>query len=167
MIEIRSSFSRSFQLFVIVMLFAALTGAATVLSWQEVEASGILLAVVIGALFVLLVITYRMLARPVMFRLDSDGMYIKRLGITIPWDALDRVESFNYQGHQLFSLIETERGHEVFRHKRIVTGAAINQQLGLPALVISMSGMQMTDEEFSDLLRNSGEVVHFVETVPQ
>lgn len=163
MIEIRSSFSRSFQLFVIVMLFAALTGAATVLSWQSVEASGILLAAVIAALFVLLVVTYRMLARPVMFRLDGDGIYIKRLGLTVPWEALDRVEGFEYQGHQLFSLIEAEQGHEIFKNRRIVSGAAINQQLGLPALVISMSGMQMTEEEFSDLLRNSGEVVRFVD----
>ncbi len=163
MIEIRSSFSRSFQLFVIVMLFAALTGAATVLSWQSVEASGVLLAGVIGALLVLLVITYRMLARPVMFRLDSDGVYIKRLGITVPWEAIDRVESFDYKGHRLFSLIESEQGHEVFQNRRILSGAAINEQLGLPALVISMSGMQMTDEEFSDLLRNSEEVVRFID----
>ena len=167
MIEIRSSFSRSFQLFVIVMLFAALTGAATVLSWQNLEASGILLAAVLGALFVLLVITYRMLSRPVMFRLDGEGIYIKRLGITIPWEALDRVESFDYQGNRLFSLIEAEQGHEIFQHKRILTGAAINQQLGLPALVISMSGMQMTDEEFSDLLSNSEEVVRFIDVSPQ
>lgn len=166
MIEIRSSFSRTFQLFVIVMLFAALTGAATVLSWQSVDASGLLLVGVLGALFVLLVITYRMLSRPVMFRLDGDGMYIKRLGITIPWDAIDRVESFDYKGNKLFSLIEPEQGHEVFQNRRIVTGAAINQQLGLPALVISMAGMQMTDEEFSDLLRNSEEVVQFVDKHP-
>ena len=134
------------------------------LSWQSVEASGVLLAGVIGALLVLLVITYRMLARPVMFRLDSDGVYIKRLGITVPWEAIDRVESFDYKGHRLFSLIESKQGHEVFQNRRILSGAAINEQLGLPALVISMSGMQMTDEEFSDLLRNSEEVVRFVDT---
>jgi len=163
MIEIRSSFSRSFQLFVIVMMFAALTGAATVLSWQQPEASGLLLAGVIAALFVLLIITYRMLARPVMFRLDSDGMFIKRLGLTIPWDAIDRVESFNYNGEQLFSLVEAEGGHEIFQSHKIGTGAAINRQLGLPPLVITMNGMQMTTEEFADLLRNSEEVVRFVE----
>ena len=163
MIEIRSSFSRSFQLFVIVMLFAALTGAATVLSWQSVEASGLLLVGVIGALFVLLVITYRMLARPVMFRLDSDGMFIKRLGITIPWEAIERVESIDFKGEKLFSLIESDQGHEVFQNRRVVAGAAINKEFGLPALVISMTGMQMTTEEFSDLLRNSEEVVRFID----
>lgn len=163
MIEIRSSFSRTFQLFVIVMLLAALAGAATVLSWRNVEASGLLLGVVISALFILLVITYRMLARPVMFRLDGDGIFIKRLGIVVPWEALDRVERFDYHGKRLFSLIEGAAGHEVFQNKRIQTGAGINERLGLPALVISMSGMQMTDEEFSDLLRNSDEVVRFVD----
>lgn len=163
MIEIRASFSRSFQLFVIVMLLAALTGVATVLSWSNVEASGILLGIVIAALFCLVIITYRMLARPVMFRLDSDGMFIKRLGLTIPWDALDRVEHFEYRGNRLFSLIEDQNGHEIFQNKRIQSGAAINQKLGLPALVISMSGMQMTDTEFADLLRNSEEVVRFVD----
>ena len=163
MIEIRASFSRSFQLFVIVMLLAALAGVATVLSWSNVEASGILLGIVIAALFVLVVITYRMLARPVMFRLDSDGMFIKRLGLTIPWEALDRVERFEYRGNRLFSLIEGAEGHEVFQNKRIQSGAAINQKLGLPALVISMSGMQMTETEFADLLRNSEEVVRFID----
>ena len=163
MIEIRSSFSRTFQLFVIVMLFAALTGAATVLSWQQSEASGVLLAGVIAALLVLLVITYRMLARPVMFRLDSDGMFIKRLGLTVPWEAIERVESFNYNGEKLFSLVEATGGHEIFQSRKIATGAAINQQLGLPPLVITMNGMQMTTEEFADLLRNSEEVVRFVD----
>ena len=163
MIEIRASFSRSFQLFVIVMLLAALAGVATVLSWSSVEESGILLGVVIAALLVLLAITYRMLARPVMFRLDSDGMFIKRLGITVPWDALDRVEKFEYRGNKLFSLVESGEGHEVFQNKRIRSGASINQQLGLPALVISMNGMQMTVDEFTELLRNSGEVVRFVD----
>lgn len=163
MIEIRASFSRSFQLFVIVMLLAALAGVATVLSWSNVEASGLLLGVVIAALFVLLFITYRMLARPVMFRLDSDGMYIKRLGITVPWEALDRVERFEYRGNRLFSLVEAGSGHEVFENKRILSGAEINEKLGLPALVISMSGMQMTDDEFAELLRNSDEVVTFID----
>lgn len=146
------------------MLFAALTGAATVLSWQQAEASGFLLAGVIAALFVLLVITYRMLSRPVMFRLNSDGMFIKRLGLTIPWEAIDRVESINYNGEQLFSLVEVTSGHEIFQHRKVTTGAAINQQLGLPPLVISMTGMQMTTEEFADLLRNSEEVVRYVDT---
>lgn len=163
MIEIRASFSRSFQLFVIVMLLAALAGVATVLSWSNVEASGILLGIVIAALFVLLFITYRMLARPVMFRLDENGMFIKRLGLIVPWDALDRVERFEYRGNRLFSLIENEAGHEVFQNRRIQSGATINEKLGLPALVISMSGMQLTDAEFADLLRNSDEVVKFVD----
>lgn len=163
MIEIRASFSRSFQLFVIVMLLAALAGVATVLSWSNVEASGILLGIVISALFVLVVITYRMLARPVMFRLDGEGMYIKRLGLTVPWDALDRVERFEYRGDRFFSLIENGKGHEVFQNKRIQSGAAINQRLGLPALVISMNGMQMTETEFAELLRNSEEVIRFVD----
>ena len=163
MIEIRASFSRTFQLFVIVMLLAALAGAATVLSWSNVEASGLLLTVLISALFILLIITYRMLAQPVMFRLDSDGMFIKRLGIIVPWEALDRVERFEYRGNRLFSLIEAGAGHEIFQNRRIQSGAEINQKLGLPALVISMNGMQMTDDEFADLLRNSEEVVRFVD----
>jgi len=163
MIEIRASFSRSFQLFVIVMLLAALAGVATVLSWSEVEAAGLLLGIVIAALFVLVVITYRMLARPVMFRLDGEGMYIKRLGLKVPWEALDRVERFEYRGNRLFSLIEHSQGHEVFQNKRVASGAAINEKLGLPALVISMTGMQMTETEFAELLRASEEVIRFVD----
>lgn len=163
MIEIKASFSRGFQLFVIVMMLATLAGVATVLSWSNPEANAVLLGVVIFVLCILLFITYKMLSRPVMFRLDENGMFIRRLGTTVPWEALDRVERFEYRGNRLFSLIETDSGHEVFQHKRIQSGRDVNQRLGLPPLVISMKGMQMSDDEFAELLRNSDEVVRFID----
>ena len=164
MIEIRSSFSRSFQLFVIFVLLAALAGAATLLSWRSVEASGLLLIALIAALFILVIVTYRMLARPVMFRLDEEGIFIRRLGLTVPWDAISRVEQFEYHDNKLFSLVEAEGGHPVFENHRIQVGAGVNDKLGLPPLVISMNGMQMDAEEFAELLSNSDEVVKFVKS---
>lgn len=161
MIEIRASFSRNVQLFVITALLAGLAGVATFLSWQDVEAGGLLLTVMIAALAVLAFVTYRMFVRPVMYRLDENGIQIKRLGLTVPWEALSHVEEVYFQGQTLFSLVERADGHEIFRDRRIQSGAAMNDRLGLPALVISMSGMMMEPAEFARLL-DASDVVQYV-----
>jgi len=155
MIEITASFSRNVQLFVITALLVGLAGVASFLSWQDVDASGLLLTVMIAALVVLGYITYRMVARPVMYRLDETGIYIKRLGLTVPWDALSHVEEVNFQGKTLFSLVERPGGHDVFQDRRIRMGEEMNQRFGLPALVITMDGMQMEAAEFARLLDTS------------
>ncbi len=141
------------------MLFAAAlaSGALIWLSWENALISGALM--VLTALLVLaaLVLAYRLVLRPVMLRVGPDGIYIKRLGVTVPWEAIERIERFTWhQKEELFELVETEIQHPVFDERSVLLGAAMNQKIGLPPLAIQMAQYSGTAADFEAAVRAAG-----------
>lgn len=145
-------------------LFAALFVAAVLFAWgaqalwQNVLIAGLLLAPALLCGLGAAILAYRLVVRPTMLRVGPDGIFIKRLAVTIPWQALARVERIERNGETLFSLIEAEGGHPVFDERGLLLGAALNQKAGLPPLAVTMTAYDGTPEQFEAAVRAQGRV---------
>lgn len=141
------------------MLFVALiAGGLARAYWEAWIVSGVLLSVVIGLSIVVAILAMRLVGRPVMLRVDEAGIWLKRLQLTLPWEALQRVDLVNVHGKTCVALVEREGGHPVFRSRAVLLGAALNEQAGLPALAISMDAYQGSVEELAEAIRAVGRV---------
>lgn len=126
--------------------------------WANWLVSGVLLAVVLGLMMVVAVLALRLLGRPVMMRVDETGIWLKRLQLTVPWEALQRVELVSAHGTTLAALVEREDGHPVFRSRPILLGAALNEKAGLPPLAISMDDHEGSIDDLAEAIRAVGRV---------
>lgn len=139
--------------------------AMAVLSWENSLISGALLLPALLCLVAVGILTYRMVLRPVMIRIGPDGLYMKRLGTVIPWEAIARIERVPHAREVLLSIIETDAGHPVFDERPLLLGAALNEKAGLPALAVAMSQYDGTPEAFEAAVRAVSDVA-FVDGEP-
>jgi len=136
---------------------ALASGVLTWLSWKNALLSGALIVFTALLVFAALVLAYRLVLRPVMLRVGPDGIYIKRLGVTVPWEAIERIERFTWrQKEELFELVETESQHPIFDERSVLLGAAMNQKIGLPPLAIQMAQYSGRAEDFEAAVRAAG-----------
>lgn len=132
--------------------------AIMVWTWDIFLIAGLFLVLMLAFAFAGAILAYRLIARPTMLRVDAAGIYMKRLGVTIPWEALARIERVNWNGEVLFALVEREGGHPVFDERALLLGAAMNEKAGLPPLAISMAQYAGTVEDFEATVVAVGEV---------
>jgi len=133
------------------------SGALTWLSWENALISGALMVLTALLGFAGMVLAYRLVLRPVMLRVGPDGIYLKRLGVTVPWEAIERIERFTWhQKEELFELVEAESQHPVFDERSLLLGAAMNQKIGLPPLAIQMAQYSGTADDFEAAVRAAG-----------
>ncbi|MCI4645796.1 MAG: hypothetical protein MRY64_13535 [Hyphomonadaceae bacterium] len=135
---------------------ALICGLGAAVFWSNSIVSGALLVPCAACLFGASILAYRLTARPVMLRISHEGIYLKRLGVTFPWEALARIERMDWQGTPLFALIRTDAPHPVFEERTVLLGAALNARLGLPDLAIQMSHYDGTAEDFEAAVRAAG-----------
>ena len=126
--------------------------------WDFWPIAGVLLALALVMAIGAVILAYRVLSRPVMLRVDADGIYLARLAVTIPWQALARIERVSVRGETVHSLVEAEGGHPVFDERGLLLGAAVNQRLGLPPLAISMSTLDGSAEALEAAILGFGRV---------
>ncbi len=118
-------------------------------------------ALLFGAVFcaaITAVLLYRLAAEPVLVRIDDGGIYLKRLGVAVPWEALDRVERFTKDGEEMVELVERVGGHPVFETRSLALGAAANALAGLPPLCENLSGTDGTPDMFAAAVEAVGRV---------
>lgn len=114
------------------------------------------LALVFGSAAAILL--YRLLAHPVMVRVSGEGVFIRRLGVTLPWAAIDHVERRNMRGQPLLAITETPAGHPVFDEQTVILGAALNEKAGLPPLAISGTGLDGSVDDIAAAMVRIGGV---------
>ena len=102
------------------------------------------------------VLIYRFVIHPEMVRIGHDGIWLKRLAVTIPWDAIARVDRAEYKGRPLLAIIERDGGHPVFDEQALILGAALNAKAGLPPLAISTDGLEASIDEIASALASYG-----------
>lgn len=129
-------------------VIAGLFGLAAAAFWQNWLLAGLFMAVTLLCSLAAGVLAYRILARPVMLRIDESGIFMKRLAVTVPWQALSHVERIDLDGETVHALVETEGGHPVFAERGLMVGAALNARAGLPPLAVTMSTYDGTPDEF-------------------
>ena len=154
--EFTASFGKTLVPFLGLAAAAIAGGGLTFLAWDNAPLSGAL--IVLTALLALgaLILAYRLAFRPVMLRVGPDGLYLKRLGVTLPWEAIGRIERFTWRGETLFELIETEAQHPVFDERALLLGAALNRKIGLPPLAVQMTQYSGSPEDFEAAVRAAG-----------
>ena len=154
--EFSASASKTFPLFLLMAALTAAFGIAAASTWSNAWISGALLVPAALCFIGVLILGYRLLARPVMLRVGPDGVFLKRLGVTLPWQALARIERIDWQGETLFALIPAEERHPVLDENSVLLGAALNERLGLPALVVQMSQYRGRLEDFETAVHAAG-----------
>lgn len=105
-----------------------------------------------------LVLAYRLVMRPVMLRVDEDGVFFKRLAVTVPWEAIARVETVAFKDRQVFSLVRADGEHAVYLERGVMIGSALNEKLGLPPLAITMDDLVGSEEDFAAAVEVIGRV---------
>lgn len=154
--EFRAHRGKTIGLFALMAVGAAGFAAFAAIGWENALVSG---ALILGAMIcggVAGVFAYRIIQRPVLIRIDEDGIFLRRLDANIPWAALDRVERFSYKKNTLFELVEREGGHPIFSKPSIAMGASANALIGLPPLCESIVGMDAGPDEFAAAVEDVG-----------
>ncbi|MEL6567143.1 MAG: hypothetical protein AAFQ22_01915 [Pseudomonadota bacterium] len=155
--EFTASVSKTLKPFVLLLCASIACGGLTWLSWDNALISGALTVFTGLLVFGSLILAYRLLFRPVMLRIGPEGLYLKRLGVTVPWDAIGRIERFTWNGSDtLFELVEAEGQHPIFDERALILGAAMNQKIGLPPLSVQMGQYSGTPEDFEAAVRAAG-----------
>jgi len=149
-VELRASRARTLGPFLLMAVLSAGFAGATVMTWQRWWLAGILLFLALACASGAGILGWRILARPVMVRIGPEGIFLKRLAVTIPWAALARIERREIAGETVFALIEAPEGHPVFDERGLLLGAALNEKAGLPPLAISMAHHDATPDAFAD-----------------
>ena len=114
------------------------------------------IALVVGAAAAIL--GYRLFYRPVMLRVDGNGVFFKRLAVTIPWEAMDRIDIVPIRNGHVAALREKSSGHPIFDEQGVLLGATLNRRAGLPPLAVSMQGLDGTLDGFLMAVRRVGAV---------
>jgi len=155
--EFSASVSKTLPPFFLVLGAAVACGVLAWLAWDNALISGALMVVTAVLCLAAAILAYRLLFRPVMLRVGPEGIYLKRLGVTLPWAAIGRIERFTISsGDTLFELVETDAQHPVFDERTVLLGAAMNHRLGLPALCVQMGQYTGTPEDFEAAVRAAG-----------
>ena len=126
--------------------------------WEILPVAGLMIALALVTALGAVILAYRIVSRPVMLRVDGEGIYLARLAVTIPWQALARIERVSVRGETVHSLVEAEGGHPVFDERGLILGAAMNQRLGMPPLSISMSTLDGSAEALEAAILGFGQV---------
>lgn len=126
--------------------------------WEFWPVAGLMIAIALVTALGAVILAYRIVSRPVMLRVDADGIFLARLAVTIPWQALARIERVQLRGETVHSLVEAEGGHPVFDERGLLLGAAMNQRLGMPPLSINMSTLDGTPEALEAAILGFGRV---------
>lgn len=137
-------------------LMTALTAGfvmAAAAAWANFLVAGILLVPAGLCLLGAVILGYRILLRPVMLRVGPDGLFMKRLSVTIPWEALSRIERTSWKGNPIYALIPAEPRHPALEERTVLLGAAMNHRLGLPDHVVQMEQYSGSPVDFEDAVR--------------
>lgn len=154
--EFTASAGKTLPPFFIMVLLAALFGAGAFLSWSNALIAGALIVPTLLGLLGALILGYRILLRPVMLRVGPDGLFMKRLSVTIPWEALSRIERTYWKDKLLFALIPAETRHPALEERTVLLNAAMNRGLGLPDYVVQMDHYSGTAADFESAVRAAG-----------
>ena len=151
-----ASLVRTLPVFAVMLAGFAATAFLVAANWDNWLLSG---ALILPALLLALasaILAYRLIARPVMLEVNPEGIFIKRLGVTLPWDAIAAIEPFDWRGQALFRLVPAEPPHPVLTERTVLLGAALNARLGLPELVVQMPETSGTALDFVQAVRLAG-----------
>lgn len=138
--------------------FAILTGAALTLLWSGFMLRGgggtafwqaVIAIIGAGSVLVVLVMIYRLLWRPVMVRVDVDGLHLKNYDATIPWAALEgaricTVTGFGRDGTgstEVVEFVPLRPLHPELDRGKLKLGQRANAMAGLPDYCFSMTGI--------------------------
>lgn len=154
--EFRASPRKTLPIFLVLLAAMASFAFGAASTWSNPLVSGALLVPAALCLIGAGILGYRLLARPVMLRIGPEGIYMKRLGVTLPWDALARIERTDWQGQLLFALIPAEGDHPVLEERTLLLGAALNKRLSLPDLAVQMAYYDGTPEAFETAIKAAG-----------
>ncbi|MEM1150952.1 MAG: hypothetical protein AAGI03_10385 [Pseudomonadota bacterium] len=158
--EFSASVAKTLPVFLALAVTALASAGGTILFWDDALVSGALIAVTALLGLGVVILGYRLMVRPVMLRVGPDGIYLKRLGVTLPWVAIGRIERLTWHGETLFELVEAETQHPIFDERALLLGAAMNEKLGLPPLVVQMAQYTGTPDDFEAAVRAaSGRVI--------
>ena len=146
----RADWRQSVLFFLVFLGLAVIAFWIAASDWGGAIGGGLALFFAMSFTLAVVILGYRLVARPVMIRIDAEGIFMKRLAVTIPWDAIGAIRTVEAAGGQLLSIVETDAGHPVFDERALLLGAALNAKAGLPALAISPAGLKGDTE---DLIR--------------
>lgn len=140
----------------LIMTVASATGAVLAAGLPPLAGAAWVLSVI--GVVASCVLAYRLIARPVMVSVGPEGLYIRRLGTTLPWESIAQIEAVHFKGSTLFSVVETPDQHPVFDEQSMLLGRALNEKAGLPALAIAMHQYSGTPEAFAAAVTAIGRV---------
>lgn len=127
--------------------FFALLGASWAIRGNALLA-GVLIVLAVLAGLVAAIMGYRLVMRPTMIAVSEEGIFMKRLGVTLPWEAIGAILRRTHEGGDLIELRPAEGRHLVFEERTVLLGMALNERAGLPPLAIAMSQYSGTVEDF-------------------
>lgn len=154
--EFTASAGKTLPPFLLMTALAVGLAIAAAANWASFLVAGILLVPAALCLLAAVILGYRILMRPVMLRVGPDGLFMKRLSVTIPWDALSRIERTSWKGNPLFALVPAKPRHPVLEERTVLLGAAMNHRLGLPDHVVQMEHYNGSAADFESAVRAAG-----------
>ena len=134
--EWRISLRRQAGLLALTLFGAVASGLITITQWDIWWISGIVATSALGFAAVSVVLAVTLVTRPVMLRVSPTGMYIHRLGASLPWEAFAAIRPFRWRKQILLELVERPGGHPAFDIPAIRNGENANALVGLPPLLI-------------------------------
>ena len=106
---------------------------------------------ILGCIIVGAVMFYRMIWRPIIIHVGSNGIYLKNYNASIPWTALEGVRLANVRlgnqsdtdkPKQLVEFVPKTPLHPVLQTGSLREGRSANLMVGLPDYCMSMDGLE-------------------------
>lgn len=147
--EFHASRLQTILLLTLGVAILAWSGTMLMLGDLPAWASAMAILFAVGAGFALPVLIYRLIMRPIMVRVSSDGLFLKNYNATIPWDALERAELINTRGDsgEVVEFIPATPLHSVFKSGKLALGASANSMAKLPDYCFSMTGIDGSNQD--------------------
>ncbi len=154
--EFTASAGKTLPPFFLMTALTAGIAVAAMVTWANFLVAGILLVPAALCLLGAAILAYRILLRPVMLRVGPGGLFMKRLSVTIPWEALSRIERRSWKGNPVFALIPAEPRHPALEERTVLLAAAMNQRVGLPDHVVQMEQYDGSPVDFETAVHAAG-----------
>ena len=132
-----------------------MTGAVLICGWSLIVLNAvadalwqaIAICLFLGGAIVAMAVGRRLVLRPVMVRIDSDGLFLKNYNQVIPWKALESVRFTRTDKTGDGGVVElTPRRplHPELASGMLKIGRKTNAMAGLPDYCVSMTGIEGT-----------------------
>ena len=154
--EFHASRLQTILLLMLGVAILAWSGTMLMLGDLPAWASAMAILFAVGAGLALPVLLYRLIARPVMVRVSSDGLFLNNYDATIPWEALERAQLINTRDDSgdVVEFIPALPLHPVFTSGKLALGASANSMAKLPDYCFSMTGIDGGNQELLTAISN-------------